>query len=66
MTVAGVPRTLGETLTGGQGTISLLWFFLWWLGLPIWALGSLLTLALSRYREFAADRGSGRAGPPRR
>ena len=58
MTLAGVPRTLGETLIGEQGPIFYTWFFIWWLGVPVWALGSLFTLTLSRYREFAADRGS--------
>jgi heat shock protein HtpX len=58
MTLAGVPRTLGETLIGEEGLIFYLWFLIWWLGIPIWALGSLVTLTLSRYREFSADRGS--------
>jgi heat shock protein HtpX len=31
---------------------------LWPLGLPIFGVGSLLTLAFSRAREFAADRGA--------
>lgn len=58
MTLAGVPRTLGETLIGEEGVVFYTWFFIWWLGIPIWGLGSLITLTLSRYREFAADRGS--------
>lgn len=58
MTLASVPRTLGETMIAEQGFVFYVWFFIWWFGIPIWALGSLLTLALSRYREFAADRGS--------
>jgi heat shock protein HtpX len=58
MTFAGVPRTLGETLIAEEGAVFYAWFFIWWLGIPIWALGSLITLTLSRYREFAADRGS--------
>ena len=58
MTFAGVPRTLGETLIAEEGVVFYAWFFIWWLGIPIWALGSLITLTLSRYREFAADRGS--------
>lgn len=58
MTVASVPRTLGETLIAEEGLIFYVWFLIWWLGIPIWAVGSLLTLALSRYREYAADRGA--------
>jgi heat shock protein HtpX len=58
MTVAGVPRAFGETIMDQNGIVWITWFFLWWLGVPIWALGSLVTLTLSRYREFAADRGS--------
>ena len=30
----------------------------WPLGLPLWAIGSLITLTVSRYREYGADRGS--------
>lgn len=58
MTIAAVPRTLGETMIAESGPVYWLWFPIWWLGIPVWALGSMLTLALSRYREFAADRGS--------
>jgi heat shock protein HtpX len=58
MTVASIPRTLGEEVIGEEGVVFYLWWPLWWVGLPIWALGSLLTLMLSRYREFTADRGS--------
>src|SRR5947208_3142426 len=58
MTVASVPRTLGETLIAEEGLVFYVWFFIWWLGVPIWIFGTLLTLALSRYREYAADRGS--------
>ena len=58
MTVATVPRTLGETVIREEGIVFYLWWPLWWLALPIWALGSLLTLTLSRYREFTADSGS--------
>ena len=58
MTRASVPRTLGETMIAEEGLVFYVWFFVWWFGILIWALGSLLTLALSRYREFAADRGS--------
>jgi heat shock protein HtpX len=58
MTFASIPRTLGETLVGEESSIFMLWFFVWWIGVPLWALGSLLTLTLSRYREYTADRGS--------
>lgn len=58
MTVATIPRTLGETMINTESNFFILWYPLWWLGLPIWAVGSLLTLTLSRYREFTADRGS--------
>jgi heat shock protein HtpX len=57
MTFASGRRTIGLTLLDTQGA-SLLWFFLWPLGLPFVLLGALSTLSLSRYREFAADRGS--------
>ena len=42
----------------GSDTAFYLWFFIWPLGLVPLAFGTLLTLAMSRYREFAADRGS--------
>jgi heat shock protein HtpX len=58
MTFASVPRALGETMIGEQGAVFFIWWVVWWIGIPIWAIGSLLTLTLSRYREFAADRGS--------
>jgi heat shock protein HtpX len=61
MTVAAVPRTIGHLLISGRGDEDLaivLWFFIWPLGLPILGIGSLLTLAFSRTREFAADRGA--------
>jgi heat shock protein HtpX len=58
MTVATIPRTLGETMINEEGLIFYLWFPFWWAGIPIWALGSLLTLTLSRYREFTADQGA--------
>ena len=58
MTFASIPRTLGETLVGEESPLFMLWFFVWWIGVPLWALGSLLTLTLSRYREYTADRGS--------
>jgi heat shock protein HtpX len=58
MTYASVPRTVGETMIGEPGMVSILWVAVWWIGIPLWAIGSLLTLTLSRYREYAADRGS--------
>jgi heat shock protein HtpX len=54
MTFAGVPRTAGQLLVTGEGVW--LWGFLWPFGFVVYGFGSLLTLALSRYREFAADR----------
>jgi heat shock protein HtpX len=60
MTAVTVPRTIGLLLvTGGEsGAGYFLWLFMWPLGLPLFAIGSLLSLTMSRYREFAADRGS--------
>lgn len=58
MTFASVPRMIGETLVSDQSNLYILFFFIWPLGLPLLGVGSILTLALSRYREFAADRGS--------
>jgi heat shock protein HtpX len=60
MTVASVPRTIGALLVRGRGddVAFFLWYLIWPLGLPVMLFGWLLTLALSRTREFAADRGS--------
>jgi heat shock protein HtpX len=58
MTVVSFPRTLGQTLIGDDSLAVVVLFFVWPLGLPLWALGTLLTLTVSRYREYAADRGS--------
>jgi len=59
MTAVTVPRTLGLLLVnGGEGVWGILWLAVWPLGLPLFAIGSLLSLTMSRYREFAADRGS--------
>jgi heat shock protein HtpX len=59
MSLASVPRSIGATIVGmGSDTAFYLWFFIWPLGLIPLAFGTLLTLAMSRYREFAADRGS--------
>jgi heat shock protein HtpX len=55
MTVASVPRTLGRQLFAAEDTWSVLWCFLWPLGLALYAWSSFLTLALSRYREYSAD-----------
>ncbi len=55
MTVASVPRTLGRQPFGVDEAGFYLWFFLWPLGLVLYAWSSFLTLALSRYREYSAD-----------
>jgi heat shock protein HtpX len=57
LTVVSFPRTLGLTLVTAEGLAGLI-FVVWPLGLPLWALGTLLTLTVSRYREYAADRGA--------
>ena len=54
MTIAGVPRTIGYELWESPTLLSV-WFFLWPVGLLLYGWGSLLTLALSRYREYTAD-----------
>jgi heat shock protein HtpX len=60
MTAVSAPRVLGEVVVGGAATETrgMLWMFLWPLGLLPLAIGTMLTLTVSRYREFAADRGS--------
>jgi heat shock protein HtpX len=60
MTAVAAPRILGQLIVGGDGESELntVWVVIWPLGLPIYAVGALLTLTVSRYREFAADRGS--------
>jgi heat shock protein HtpX len=59
MSLASVPRSVGAAIVGSEsGNAFYLWFFIWPLGLLPLAFGTLLTLAMSRYREFAADRGS--------
>lgn len=60
MTAVAAPRMLGQVLIGDAGGtwLGLVWLVIWPLGLPVYAIGSLLTLTVSRYREFAADRGS--------
>ena len=58
LTVVSFPRTLGLTLIADESLAVLVLFVVWPLGLPLWALGTLLTLTVSRYREYAADRGA--------
>lgn len=60
MTAVAAPRVLAEVMIGGAGSslIGLVWFLIWPLGIPVYVVGTLLTLTVSRYREFAADRGS--------
>ncbi len=56
MTVASVPRVIGLQLFTSD--LIYLWFFLWPVGFLLFAWGSFLTRALSRYREYAADEGA--------
>src|SRR5207244_456383 len=56
MTVASLPRTIGLQLFASDWIV--LWFFLWPFGFLLYALGSLLTRTISRYREYAADAGA--------
>jgi len=59
MTAVSAPRTLGEVVVGGAGQgFGLIWMVGWPLGIVPLGLGTGLTLTVSRYREFAADRGS--------
>jgi heat shock protein HtpX len=59
MTAVAAPRILGQLMVGGdESELNAVWVVIWPLGLPIYAVGALLTLTVSRYREFAADRGS--------
>lgn len=57
MTLAGVPRAVGFELYD-VATRLYLWLFLWPIGALLYGWGSLLTLAVSRYREYTADAGS--------
>ena len=57
MTLAGVPRVVGFELYD-VATRLYLWLFLWPIGALLYGWGSLLTLAVSRYREYTADAGS--------
>jgi heat shock protein HtpX len=60
LTAVAGPRVLGQIMVGGPGStlLGLVWLFIWPLGIPIYVVGSLLTLTVSRYREYVADRGS--------
>jgi heat shock protein HtpX len=60
MTAVAAPRMLGQVLVGDTvaSWLGLVWLVIWPLGIPVYAVGALLTLTVSRYREFAADRGS--------
>lgn len=60
MTIVAAPRTLAEVMIGGPGStlLGLVWLLIWPLAIPVFFVGTLLTLTVSRYREFAADRGS--------
>jgi heat shock protein HtpX len=58
MTVATVPGAVGAELTYSQGYGGYVWFFLWPIGALLLGWSTLLTGALSRYRELVADRGS--------
>jgi heat shock protein HtpX len=58
MTVVSVPRTVGTLLAAGPLWAVVLFAVVWPLGLPLVGIGTLLTLGVSRYREYAADRGS--------
>jgi heat shock protein HtpX len=60
MTAVAVPRELGEAIITGpaETTLGLLWLAIWPIGILPFGIGSALTLTVSRYREYAADRGS--------
>jgi heat shock protein HtpX len=59
LTAVAGPRILGQILVGEAGdNLGLVWLLIWPLGIPLYAIGTLLTLPVSRYREFVADRGS--------
>jgi Zn-dependent protease with chaperone function len=51
------PR-LAIASTEAANAFALVWLLVWPLALPVFFVGSLLTLTVSRYREFAGDRGS--------
>jgi heat shock protein HtpX len=48
-----------SALFGGRNREGGSWIVVWIVSLIVYAISTLLILALSRYREFAADRGSG-------
>jgi heat shock protein HtpX len=59
MTAVAGPRLLGEVLVGGSTEgAGLIWTLVWPLGLLPLGVGTALTLTVSRYREYAADRGA--------
>ena len=58
MTLASVPRVVGLELFASESSLFYLWYFLWPVGFVLYAWGSLLTRAISRYREYAADTGA--------
>jgi heat shock protein HtpX len=58
LTLVSLPRTVAHALIGDDSFGYVVLFVVWPLGLPLWALGTVLTLTLSRYREYAADRGA--------
>jgi heat shock protein HtpX len=59
MTAVSAPRVLGEVVVGQAGSnLGTVWLVGWPLGLIPLGLGTGLTLTVSRYREFSADRGS--------
>ena len=59
MTAVSAPRVLGEVVVGeSSSNLGILWLVAWPLGLIPLGLGTGLTLTVSRYREFSADRGS--------
>ena len=59
MTAVSAPRVLGEVVVGEAGSsVGVLWLVAWPLGLIPLGIGTALTLTVSRYREFSADRGS--------
>jgi heat shock protein HtpX len=50
---------LFASLFGGRNREGGSWIVIWIVSIIVYAISTLLILALSRYREFAADRGSG-------
>ena len=59
MTAVAGPRLLGEVLVGGSAEgAGIIWTLIWPLGMLPLGIGTALTLTVSRYREYAADRGA--------